>query len=380
MSEAAIELSVVMPCLNEEKGVGVCVRKIIEVFRRERIHGEIIVCDNGSSDRSVEIARTAGAIVVIETQPGYGAAYLRGLREAKGNCIIVGDSDNTYDFSDIPRFLKPLREGFDFVIGSRFKGAIHRGAMPWVNRYVGNPILSGMTRLFFRTRLSDIHCGMRGFSRRAYDTMKLHTLGMEFATEMVIATITNNMKVLEIPVNYYPRTGESKLKAFSDAWRHIRFMLLYCPIGLYLIPGVAGFFAGLCILGLLAGGPFLFLGRYWDLHVMVFSSMFTILSYQLILMGSYAHIFAVRSGFLKEDRVIVFLQRYFNLEKGLFIGFLFFALGAGINVFILAEWFNHQFGALYRIREAVLAMTFLIVGLQTMFSSFFLSLLLIKKR
>jgi hypothetical protein len=151
-------------------------------------------------------------------------------------------------------------------------------------------------------------------------------------------------------------------------------------VWLYLIPGVAGFFAGLCVMGLLAGGPFLFLGRYWDLHVMVFSSMFTILSYQLILMGSYAHIFAVQNGFLKEARVVAFLQRYFDLEKGLLIGFLFFALGAGINVFIFAEWFSHKFGALYRIREAVLAMTFLIVGLQTMFSSFFLSLLFMKKR
>jgi glycosyltransferase involved in cell wall biosynthesis len=380
MSEKAIELSVVMPCLNEEKGIGQCISKIKEVVASLGIHAEIIVCDNGSIDRSVEIARSAGAHVVVETQPGYGAAYLRGLREAQGAFILIGDSDNTYDFSDIALFLKPLREGADFVIGSRFKGTIHKGAMPWAHRYIGNPILSGMTRLFFRTKLSDIHCGMRAFTRSAFQKMRLHTLGMEFATEMVVAAITNDLKIQEVPIHYYAREGASKLKAFSDAWRHIRFMFIYCPGWLYFIPGMAGFVTGMFLLLLLVGGPFLFLGHYWDIHVLVFGSMLSILSYQVIHMGIYAHTFAVGQGFLKADRIVTFFERHFNLEKWLFTGFIFFAVGVGINLFILAEWFAHNFGALYRIRESILSTTLLVIGLQTMFSSFFISLLLLKKR
>ena len=191
-NEGVVEVSVVMPCLNEERGIGRCIRVIKDVFARENINGEIIVADNGSIDRSVEIARSAGALVVHEPVKGYGAAYLRGLGAARGRYIIIGDSDNTYDFNDIPKFLEPLRRGCDFVMGSRFKGIIHAGAMPWAHRYIGNPILSGMTRLFFHTKLSDIHCGMRAFSRAAFERMRLQMAGMEFATEMVVSAINNN--------------------------------------------------------------------------------------------------------------------------------------------------------------------------------------------
>ena len=380
MTENKIELSVVMPCLNEEKGIGLCISKIKEVCARENIRAEIIVCDNGSVDNSVKIAHDLGAHVVVETQPGYGSAYLRGLREAKGDYIIIGDSDNTYDFSDIMRFLKPLRSGVDFVIGSRFKGTIHKGAMPWANRYIGNPVLSGMTRLFFHTRLSDIHSGMRGFSKDAYHKMKLHSCGMEFATEMVVAAITNDLNIQEVPIQYFLRHGSSKLNAFFDGWRHVRFMLMYCPVWLYFVPGVLGFVLGMFLLFLLVGGPILFLGRYWNIHVLVLGSMVSIVSYQLLHMGIYAHMFAVGQGFLKEDRFVLFFERYFNLEKWLLVGFIFFAIGVGINFFILIEWFSNNFGALYRIRESILSTTLLVIGLQTMFSSFFISLLLLKKK
>jgi glycosyltransferase involved in cell wall biosynthesis len=380
MSENALELSVVMPCLNEEKGVGVCIRKIIEVFAREHLRAEVIVCDNGSSDRSVEVARAAGARVVTEPLPGYGAAYLRGLREAKGTYIIIGDSDNTYDFNDIPLFLKPLRQGFDFVIGSRFKGTIHEGAMPWPHRYIGNPILSGMTRFYFRTSLSDIHCGMRGFSADALRKMRLHTAGMEFATEMVVAAITNDLKIQEVPIHYYARQGASKLKAFSDAWRHVRFMLLYCPVWLYFIPGLAGFALGMLMLLLLVRGPFILMGHAWDTHVMVFGSVITILSYQLLHLGIYAHTFAVEQEFIKKDAFITFFQRHFHLERGLLAGGVLFLTGLSITVFIFMEWFSKNFGSLSRVREAILAMTLLVIGLQTIFSSFFISLLSLKRR
>ncbi len=378
--DSDIEVSVVLPCLDEEDTIGICIEKIKQVFSRQKISGEIIVADNGSLDRSRELAASYGAKVVIEPQKGYGAAYLCGLRTAKGRYIIIGDSDNTYDFYDIPGFLALLREGYDFVIGSRFKGRIYKGAMPWVNRYIGNPVLSGMTRLFFHTRLSDIHCGMRAFTQEALRKMNLRSLGMEFATEMVVSALQKGLKTCEIPINYYPRQGKSKLHPFADAWRHIRFMLLYCPVWLYFIPGMLGFILGLFILLLLSPGPFLFLGRYWDIHLMVFSSVISILSFQVLNLGIYAHTFAINQGFLRYDKFTIFFQRHFNLEKGIFLGAILFFLGLLINVLIFGEWFFQNFGSLYRIRESILAMTLLVIGLQTIFSSFFISLLIIKRK
>lgn len=375
-----IEVSVVLPCLNEEETIGACLKKINEVFAKEKIKGEIIVADNGSADSSHAIAAQNGARVVIETQRGYGAAYLRGLKEARGKYIIIGDSDNTYDFYDIPKFLALLREGNDFVIGSRFQGRIKKGAMSWSHRYIGNPILSGMCRLFFHTKLSDIHCGMRGFTQEAYQAMRLVTIGMEFATEMVVAALANHLKISEIAVDYYPRKGESKLHPLADAWRHIRFMLLYCPVWLYFIPGAAGFLAGLTFLLILLKGPVLFLGHRWDLHIMIFSSVFCILSYQVFNLGVYAHTFAIRQGFLKFDRLTAFFQRHFNLERGLILGGVVFLSGVLILLFIFLEWLSRHFGQMFRIRESILAMTLLMIGLQTIFSSFFISLLFLERK
>lgn len=222
-----IELSVVLPCLNEEDALGICLGKIKEVFAREDISGEVIVSDNGSTDRSRRIAEEMGSVVVSEEKRGYGSAYLKGLKEAKGRYIIIGDADNTYDFREIPKFLKRLREGCDLVMGSRFKGNIRKGAMSWPRRYIGNPILSSMCRIFFHTRLSDIHCGMRAFTRDAYRRMLLKAPGMEFATEIVVSALKNDLKICEIPIDYYPRAGRSKLKPLPDAWRHVSFMLTH---------------------------------------------------------------------------------------------------------------------------------------------------------
>jgi len=375
-----IEVSVVLPCLNEEDGIGICIKKIKKVFAEQGVRGEIIVADNGSTDHSRDIAQSEGAVVVSEPRRGYGAAYLRGLKEAKGKYIIIADSDNTYNFYDIPLFLESLRGGYDFVLGSRFKGKIHKGAMTWSHRYIGNPILSGLCRLFFRTRLSDIHCGMRAFTHDAYRKMNLKSLGMEFATEMVVAALQYNLKVCEIPIDYHPREGESKLEPLSDAWRHIRFMLLYCPVWLYFIPGIFGFVFGMFLLLLLLKGPFLFLGHYWDLHPMVFASLISILSYQVLNLGIYAHTYAIRQRLLKYDTFTLFFQRHFSLERGLILGAGLFFLGLIINVLILVEWFSKNFGPLYRIRESILAMTLLVIGLQTIFSSFFIGLLFLKRK
>jgi glycosyltransferase involved in cell wall biosynthesis len=375
-----IEVSVVLPCLNEEKTLGACIKKIQEAFARDKIRGEIIVVDNGSVDRSREIAEESGAKSMLEPVPGYGAAYLRGFKEASGRYIIIGDSDNTYDFYDIPRFLAALRDGFEFVMGSRFKGKIERGAMGWTHRYIGNPVLSGMCRLFFRTSLSDIHCGMRAFTSEALQRMGLKTLGMEFATEMVVNALQTKLKMCEIPIHYHPRLGESKLHPLYDAWRHVRFMLLYCPLWLYFIPGLIGFVSGISILLVMLRGPVLFLGRYWDIHLVAFASAACILSYQVLNLGVYAHTYAIRQGFLHYDTLTLLFKRHFNLERGILLGGIIFLIGAGINTLIFLEWFSRNFGALHRIRESIVAMTFTVIGLQTIFSSFFLSLLFLEKK
>jgi len=377
---ADLEVSIVLPCLNEEETLGICIRKIKEVFLKENINGEIIVVDNGSTDRSKEIALKEGVILLEEKIKGYGAAYLRGLREAKAKYIIMGDSDDTYDFYEIPKFLKKLKEGYDFVMGSRFKGKIQKKAMSWSHRYIGNPILSGMCRLFFRTKLSDIHCGMRAFTKEAYKKMNLLTTGMEFATEMVVSALMNNLKICEIPINYYPRKGKSKLMPFADAWRHIRFMLMFCPVWLYFIPGIVGLVFSLGLLLILLRGPFLFLGHYWDIHLMVYLSVFSVLFYQILNLGVYAHTYALRQGFLKYDRFTLFFKRHFNLERGIILGGIIFLIGFIISLTIFIEWLSKHFGALYRIRESIVAMTFMVIGIQTIFSSFFISLLFVEKK
>jgi glycosyltransferase involved in cell wall biosynthesis len=372
-------ISVVIPCFNEEKAIGLCLDKVNSVFKKNNYNGEIIVVDNASTDNSAEIAKSKGAKVIHEPVKGYGSAYLAGLNAAEGDYILMADADNTYDFNDIPKFVELLSDGYELVMGSRFKGKIHKGAMPWANRYIGNPILSGMCRLFFKTPLSDIHCGMRALSKTAYKKMNLRCLGMEFATEMVVEALSKHLKITEIPIDYYPRKGESKLSPLRDAWRHIRFMFMFCPTWLYLVPGfVVGIF-GFLVLFLLVGGPFPLFGHAWDIHMMVLGALFSILGYQIINMGIQAKILAFEQGFLKQDNLIKKLSKYFSLEWGLVIGLVMFLIGFIINLLIFIEWWQSSFGPLYRIRESIFAMTFMILGLQTIFSSFFLSFLSIRR-
>ncbi|UCD15439.1 MAG: glycosyltransferase family 2 protein [Candidatus Omnitrophota bacterium] len=379
MNNRDVEVSVVIPCLNEAQAIGGCIEKVKHAFVDNNINGEIVVVDNNSTDNSSVVAHRCGGRVVFQPIKGYGAAYIKGLEEARGRYIIIGDGDNSYDFAEIPRILKFLKDGYDFVIGSRFKGKIHKHSMPWINRYVGNPVLSGLCRLFFRTKLSDIHCGMRAFTKEAYKLMNLKCLGMEFATEMVMEALQKKLKIKEIPIDYHPRKGDSKLRPLKDAWRHIRFMLLFCPTWLYLFPGLLLTVLGVSMLLALMRGPVLFLGHSWDIHIMVLFSLLSILGYQLINLGMYAKTFAVQQGYIAHDRTIASLTKYFRLESGVLAGFLLFIIGLGISLFIFIEWWNSSFGPLFRIRESILAMTFMVLGLQTIFSSFFISLLIIRR-
>ncbi|HNP89179.1 MAG: Undecaprenyl-phosphate mannosyltransferase [Microgenomates group bacterium ADurb.Bin219] len=374
-------LSVVMPCLNEEKTVGICVKKAKEVLRKNKISGEVIVVDNGSTDNSAKEAEKAGAIVVKEAHKGYGSAYLAGFRQAKGDWLVIGDSDGTYDFSDLPKLIKPLGEGYDLVVGSRLSGRIKKGAMPFLNRYLGTPFLNFFLRWFYKIKISDSQSGMRAFTRSAFEQLKLKTLGMEFASEMLVRASQVGLKIGEVPISYWPRQAPTKLSRFRDAWRHIRFMLLFAPTYVFLFPG--GLFMGLGLLGLvlLAKGPFCFSSGYClDFHAMILASMLALLGYQVVMLGVYAKVFSYVSGLDKGGWTINTTLRYFKLEKGLVLGFIVTLVGFLIGFVTFLNWARAGFGFLWAIRPAIISLTLLVLGMEIIFSSFFLSILGLERK
>ena len=378
-------VSVVMPCLNEAEGVGVCVEKALRALAAMpgvgKEGGEVVVVDNGSTDGSQEIAEKAGARVVREDRRGYGSAYLRGFEEARGEFLVMGDADDTYDFLQVPAFVEPLQAGrADLVMGTRLKGTILPGAMPWSHRWIGNPILSGMLKLLFRTRISDSHCGMRAFTREAYTRMSLRTTGMEFASEMVVGSLRAGLRIEELPITYRPRLGESKLSGFRDAWRHVRFMLLFSPSWLFQLPGILLMLAGGLTVLLLAGGPREMFGRRWDYHPLLFGCGAVILGYNLVLFDVVAKVFSESAGFAKSKRGLQTLLHAFTLERGLGLGALALLVGAALEAKIFYDWMHSGYGAFMAVRGVVLGMTAMVVGAQTVFASFLVSLLRIPRR
>jgi glycosyltransferase involved in cell wall biosynthesis len=380
MERENIEVSVVMPCLNEQQTIQTCIQKAQRTLKKLGTRGEIIVADNGSTDNSVEIAQSEDAQVIHQPIRGYGAAYLAGIAAARGKYIVIGDSDDTYDFTDLERFIEPLRNGYDLVMGSRFKGEILPGAMSWSHRYIGNPILSGILRWFFKTNISDAHCGMRSFTRDAYDKMALQTTGMEFASEMVVKAAGANLKVYEVPITYYPREGESKLNSFRDAWRHLRFMLLLSPTHLFVLPGTVFFVLGLLALLAMLPGPIQIGNHAYDIHVMTLAGFLTLLGYQILNMGLTARAYAVTAKFVKKDDLIQGLYRFFTLERGLVLGGVLFLCGLVVDAKVAWTWMQNGFGPLNEIRAALFALVCMVLGVQTGFSAFLLSLFALPRR
>ncbi len=368
----SVDVSVVMPCLNEAASVAQCVRKARAALERAGLAGEVVVADNGSTDGSAELAEKAGARVVRAPRRGYGAAYLAGMDAALGRWIVMGDADGTYDFDDVPAFVARLKEGNDLVVGSRFAGTIMPGAMPWLHRYIGNPVLTGILGVFFGQRVSDAHCGMRALTREANDRMGLRTTGMEYASEMIAMAIRNGLKVAELPIIYRPREGESKLRSFRDGWRHLRFMLLLSPTPLFLAPGLLMIALGLAGLALLLPGPLLIGGMSFDFHFMFVASALAILGVQLVVLGLAAKAFA-RAELHVRDRWLAFLDRWFTLERGLLIGAAVLSAGIGVNAWILLDWLQAGRGTLFAVRPALVGLTLLVVGAQLVFGSFFIS-------
>jgi glycosyltransferase involved in cell wall biosynthesis len=376
--ENGIAVSVVIPCLNEEAAVAEVVREAWEGVEASGRPGEVIVVDNGSTDRSVELAEQAGARVVYEHRRGYGSAYLRGLAEARGEYVVMADADGTYPLHRLPEFVDKLEAGDELVLGSRFKGKIHEGAMPWAHRWIGNPVLTFILNVFFGVRVSDAHCGMRAIRRSSVPKLDLHATGMEFASEMILKASKRKLSVGEIPIDYQPRIGESKLNTWRDGWRHLRFMLLYSSTFLFLIPGLVLLVIGLAIMLPLATGPVHAFGLTWYIHAMIAGSLATLVGAQIVQLGLFARSYALL--YLNEhDPVMERLWTRVRLEHGLLLGAVLTLIGGGILVAIFAEWASGGFGALGRVHEALFGMTLVGLGVQTLFGSFFLSVLGLRK-
>ena len=372
-----LTVSVVIPCLNEAETIEECVTRARRALEENGITGEVIVSDNNSTDGSGDIATRAGARVVRETRPGYGSAYLAGFAAARGRYIVMADADLTYDFFDIPKFVEKLEGGADLVMGDRMDN-IHPGAMPWLHRYVGNPILSGILNLFFRTGVRDAHCGMRGFRRDILPQLDLRTTGMEFASEMVIRAAKEKVTIDQFPIEYHPRGGESKLSSFRDGWRHLRFLLVHSPTHLFVLPGAVMAFLG-ALVALTVITQLSVFGREWDLHAMIAGALLTVVGTQVVALGLCAH--AYGTYFMGErDGWFDRMRARFRLEHGLMLGGAIMLAGLVIAGVIVVQWLDRGFGALSEERLAVLAATLVIVGVQIFFSSFLLSILGLRRR
>jgi glycosyltransferase involved in cell wall biosynthesis len=365
-------VSVVIPCLDEAASIGRCVELARNVLDDNDLPGEVVVVDNGSTDGSAELAERAGARVVHEQRRGYGSAYLAGFAAARGAYIVMADADLTYDFNDIPRFLERLEGGAELVIGDRMDN-IKPGAMPWLHRYVGNPLLTGVLNLFYDTGVKDAHCGMRALRREVLARLDLQTTGMEFASEMVIRASKEDLAIAQIPIEYHPREGESKLSSFRDGWRHLRFLLVHSPTHLFLIPGAVLAGLGVLIMAIVLAHVSVF-GRSWDVHTMIGGSLLTIVGTQILALGLCARAYGV---YVLGERDTWFerVRPRVKLEHGLLAGAALILAGLAVGGGIIGSWVASGGGSLSKTRLALLAATLVIVGIQTFFSSFLLSIL-----
>lgn len=378
------ELSIVMPCLDEAETLETCIRKAQAWLERAGVHGEIVVGDNGSTDGSQEIARRCGARVVDVPVRGYGAALYHATKAARGRFVVMGDADDSYDFSSLDAFLERLRDGYDLVMGNRFRGGIAPGAMPWKNRYLGNPILTGIGRLFFGSGVGDFHCGLRGFSRAAFDRLDLQTTGMEYASEMVIKAEMLGMEVTEVPTTLSPdgRSRPPHLRPWRDGWRHLRFMLLHSPTWLFLYPGLTAMALGLATMLWLLPGPRRVGAIELDVHTLVFAAVALLVGHQAVMFAAGARVFGVRERVLPPEAGRGLLVRWFGhepgLEAGVVIGLVLVLLGVGGALSAVLAWERAAFGPMSPstlLRIVVPSAAMVALGVQTVLWSFFLGLL-----
>ncbi len=382
MTEAAstrdeFDVSVVIPCLNEARSLSFCIDKALAAFRSAGIRGEVVVADNGSTDGSITVAQEHGARVVPVVGRGYGSALRGGIEGARGAFIIIGDADDSYDFSETPRFYEQWRAGYEVVMGNRFKGEIKPGAMPWHHRYIGNPVLSWLVRLLFHTSIGDSHCGMRGFTKEIYRRMDLRTTGMEFASEFVIKAAKIGARMTEIPITLWPdkRGRPPHLRSFRDGWRHLRFMVMYAPNWLFLGPGGFLMALGIGLVVWLMPGPRRIGSGGLDVHTMFFGLIFALLGAQIIFIGLFAKIFCYSEQFVKQEQTLEKYLRRIHVEQGLLVGMLLTLVGLVGDARVFWQWASNGFGELMEMRSVIFWSLWLFLGLQTIFSSIFLSML-----
>lgn len=382
----ALELSIVMPCLNEAETLAVCIAKAQRSLNELGITGEVVIADNGSTDGSQEIATRLGARVVPVAAKGYGSALMGGITAARGRYIIMGDADDSYDFAHLGPFLAQLRAGYDLVMGNRFKGGIKPGAMKPLHKYFGNPVLTGLARLmFWRPPCGDFHCGLRGFSRAAALRMDLRTTGMEFASEMVVKSVLHKMRVVEVPTTLSPdgRSRPPHLRSWRDGWRHLRFMLLYSPRWLFFYPGALLMLTGFALGAWLELGPRKLGGVTLDVHTLLYAAVAVIIGFQAVVFALFTKVFAISERLLPEDARLNRLFRYVTLETGLVVGLLLLAGGFAGSLYALSSWDARAFGPLnpsQTLRLVIPSATALTLGFQTVLSSFYLSVLGLKRK
>ena len=367
-------ISIIMPSMNEEKTIGICIKKSLAVIDNYKFEGEIIVVDN-STDRTAEIAESMGAIV-IKAVKGYGNAYITGLSRSKGDYIAIVDADNTYNILEFPKFFDLLISGdADFIIGSRLKGNIKKGAMPLLHQYIGNPLLTWVLNLLFKTRISDAHCGMRAFTRDALNKMSIKTHGMEMASEMVIEAVDKNLRIKEVPITYYVRDAPSKLRSFQDGWRHLRFMILYRPMPFLFVPGAFVF-----LLGMFLTATIMFKGGVVEnrLHSLILGSMLLVIGSQILTTGIYMKVYGFVHGMYKrEEKWVKKFLDYHSLEKELVAGGVVVTVGILLGASVVSTWIKSGYGSISEVEFAIMAMVFGAIGLQMIFMSIFLSVLML---
>jgi glycosyltransferase involved in cell wall biosynthesis len=375
-----IELSIIIPCLNEERTIGQCVRQARRYFEGSHVRGEIIVVDNGSTDSSSERGQAAGARVVHVKERGYGAALRGGIAAARGRYVIMGDGDESYDFARLDEFTAKLREGFDLVMGNRFKGGIKNGAMPLLHRYLGNPVLSFLGRLFFRTTINDFHCGLRGFNRESILGLNLKTSGMEFASEMIVKAALSRLRITEVATTLSPdqRGRPSHLRTWRDGWRHLRFLLIFSPRWLFLYPGLTLLAIGVGLQACLMHGSIKLGSLGLDIHTMLYGGAMSVIGMQMVWFAILAKVFGAHAGLLPADNRIERTLRGLTLERGIAIGLGLLTGGIVLSISAVQSWASTSYGALdpqQVMRTAIPSVSMMITGMEFILASFFLGLL-----
>ena len=380
MSEPIIELTVLMPCLNEEETLGVCIDKANAFLREHHVAGEVLIADNGSTDRSVQIAEEKGARVIRVERKGYGAALNAGCENAYGEYVIMGDSDDSYDFLHLMPFLEKLREGYDLVMGNRFKGGIAKGAMPFLHRYIGNPVLSALGRLLYHSRIGDFHCGLRGYNKQRMQALHLKTSGMEYASEMVVRAEMNHYRITEVPTTLSPdgRSRTPHLRTFSDGWRHLRFLLIYSPKWLFLYPGLFLLILGTLGMCVLSAGELRLFGVRLGIHTLLFMAGCVIIGTQILLFKLLTDVYAERNDYIRLTERQKRLIRKISVERCLAAGGLLIGIGLILLIIAVRRWASVGYGDLIpeaMMRLTIPSWTLLILGFQVIGNGFFMGVL-----